>query len=218
MSEQKETILISVGGSLVVPDDIDLEFLGKLKAFILEEVENGMQFVIVVGGGSTARKYQNAVRELSNVETSEIDEIGITAIKLNVHMMKLMFAGVEEVEINPGIEEWEPGRSSDYGTVRVAKKYGAKKMINLTNIDFIYDVEKTKETGETQNLTDVTWDYFIKMLPREWTPGANVPFDPRASEFARDINLEVASINGQNLEELKNYIHGRDFRGTRIHN
>jgi len=213
-----ETIVISVGGSLVVPHDINLQFLAKLKSFIEEETRHGRQFVIVVGGGSTARKYQNAVRKLSNTEAADVDRIGITAIKLNVHMMKLIFKDVAPVLINPGVEEWEPGRSSDHGTVKIAQKYGAKKIVNLSNVDYVYDVKKTDETGRIVKITDISWDDFIAMLPHEWTPGANVPFDPQASEFARDIGLEVVSINGQIIDELIKYVHGREFRGTRIHN
>ena len=214
-----ETIVISVGGSLVVPNDINLHFLAQLKSFINEEIEHGRNFVIVVGGGHTARKYQNAVRKLSSAETIDIDRIGITAIRLNVHMMKLIFTGVAAVVVNPGVEEWEPGRSSDYGTVETAKKYGSKKVINLSNTDYIYDLEEMKRTGKLIDpITDITWNKFIEMLPKEWTPGANVPFDPRASELARDADIEVASINGQIIDELRNYVHGREFRGTKIHN
>ena len=218
MDENRETIVISVGGSLVVPNDINLQFLAKLKRFIEEEIQNGKQFVIVVGGGSTARKYQNAVRKLSNAKIADVDRIGITAIKLNVHMMKLIFNDVASVVVNPGVENWEPGRSSDFGTVKIAQKYAAKKMVNLSNVDYVYDVQKTDETGRITTITDITWNDFIEMLPKEWVPGANVPFDPRASELAREIDLEVASINGQIIDELKNYVDGKEFRGTRIHN
>lgn len=216
MDEHKETIVISVGGSLVVPHDINLQFLSKLKDFVTGETEQGRQFVIVVGGGSTARKYQNAVRKLSNADMADIDRIGITAIKLNVHMMKLIFREVAPVLINPGVEEWEPGSSSDLGTVQIAQKYGAKKLVNLSNVDYVYDVAKTDETGRLHTITDISWDDFIAMLPTEWTPGANVPFDPRASELAREIGLEVANINGQIIEELRKYVQGKPFRGTLI--
>ena len=217
MEEHRETIVISVGGSLVVPHDINLQFLSKLKDFICEQIEHTKQFVIVVGGGSTARKYQEAVRKLAHASHADIDRIGISAIKLNVHMMRLIFQDVAPVVINPDIEEWEPGHSSDHGTVHIAVKYGAKKMINLSNVDYVYDVQKIDETGRIHIISDITWDDFITMLPNEWTPGANVPFDPRASELAREHSLELANINGQIINEIRNYVEGREFRGTLIH-
>ena len=216
MDEHKEIIVISVGGSLIVPGDINIQFLSKLKTFITDEIQHGKQFIIVVGGGKTARKYQEAAKELSHVESADIDCIGITAIKLNVHLMKLIFAGIAEILINPGIENWGPGRSSDYGTVEIAKENHAKKVVNLSNTDYIYDLEGMKETGKLNPIIEISWDDFIKMLPQEWTPGANVPFGPKASELAREIGLEVANINGQIIEELQKYLHGKEFRGTLI--
>ena len=50
------TIVLSVGGSLVVPNgEIDVKFLRGLKKLIEAQVKKGWHFVIVVGGGGTAR-------------------------------------------------------------------------------------------------------------------------------------------------------------------
>jgi len=56
---KKEIIIISVGGSLVVPDQIDTAFLKKLKIFILKEIKKGKKFVIIAGGGKVCRRYQD---------------------------------------------------------------------------------------------------------------------------------------------------------------
>ena len=217
MNKEKEMIVISVGGSLIVPNEINIPFLSMLKTFITEEVKNGRQFVIVVGGGKTARKYQEAVRELSHVDSADIDRIGITAIKLNRHLLQLIFAGIAEILVNPGIEKWEPGSSSDLGTVQTAQKYNAHKVVNLSNTDYVYDLKGYERTGKLEPITDISWDDFIAMLPKEWSPGANVPFDPVASKLAREHNIEVANINGQIIEELHKYLNGKEFRGTLIH-
>ena len=45
------TLIISVGGSLVVPNGgIDHQFLKDFKALIMRHLKNGWRFVIVVGG------------------------------------------------------------------------------------------------------------------------------------------------------------------------
>ena len=87
-----ETIIISVGGSLIVPDQIDTGFLSNFKKLIESEIkENGRSFVIICGGGKTCRRYQDAARTLSDAGDEEIDELGITSIKLNAHLLKLIF-------------------------------------------------------------------------------------------------------------------------------
>ena len=55
-------VVISLGGSLIVPDEIDLSFLEKFKR-VIKKHEASYRFVIVCGGGSVARKYIRALRE-----------------------------------------------------------------------------------------------------------------------------------------------------------
>jgi len=42
MSLPKERIVVSVGGSLIVPDQIDTDFLTRFKALILDNVQRGL--------------------------------------------------------------------------------------------------------------------------------------------------------------------------------
>ena len=49
-----EITVLSVGGSLIAPDAIDTVFLQRLKATILKQQG---KFVLVCGGGRTARNY-----------------------------------------------------------------------------------------------------------------------------------------------------------------
>ena len=55
-----ETIVMSVGGSLIVPGEIDVTFLSALKQFVDFETATGRRFIIIAGGGKTARNYQDA--------------------------------------------------------------------------------------------------------------------------------------------------------------
>ncbi len=43
-----KTIIISLGGSIIIPDKIDVEFLKKFKKIIYEFVDKGFKFVIAV--------------------------------------------------------------------------------------------------------------------------------------------------------------------------
>ena len=72
----EETIIISLGGSLIVPEEIDIEFLKSFKSLILEQVAKGKKFVIITGGGKINRKYNEAAKTLSNASTEDLDWIG----------------------------------------------------------------------------------------------------------------------------------------------
>ncbi len=76
-------IVISLGGSLIVPDEIDSAFLKKFKEIILEHDE---KFVIICGGGSIARKYQKALTEINGDNQEAQDWIGISAYQQHILM------------------------------------------------------------------------------------------------------------------------------------
>jgi uridylate kinase len=44
----------------------------------------------------------------------------------------------------------------------------------------------------------------------------NAPFDPVAAKLAKQLKLEVAILNGNNLSNLKDYFSGKKFKGTLI--
>ena len=51
--------VLSLGGSLIIPDNISYQFLEKFKKLIKKYAEKE-KIIIVCGGGQTARKYINA--------------------------------------------------------------------------------------------------------------------------------------------------------------
>lgn len=53
-----KTIIIKLGGSLVVPNEIDVSLLKEFRRIIEDYTKKGFRFGIVVGGGKTCRKYQ----------------------------------------------------------------------------------------------------------------------------------------------------------------
>ncbi len=222
-------IVISVGGSLIVPEHIDVDFLTKFKAMIDREVSTGRKFTIICGGGKTARNYQKAGQALSTLKPTEIDWIGIHATRLNAQLIKHIFAGIAEAVVVHDPHEkivfkkkilvaagWKPGWSTDYDAVLLAKRFGATKIINLSNTDYVYDKDPNKHFDAKPILT-TSWKEFLKLIPKKWDPGLSSPFDPIASREAEKCKMQVAMINGENLKELDNFINDRHFDGTLIH-
>jgi uridylate kinase len=44
---QEKTVIISLGGSLIVPEEIDWEFVKKFKALIEEQIANGFKLILI---------------------------------------------------------------------------------------------------------------------------------------------------------------------------
>ena len=227
-ANERERVVVSVGGSLIVSDGIDVEFLTNFKTLILEKVQRGLTFSIIAGGGKTARRYQEAANAVTPLSRHDLDWIGIHSTRLNAQLLRNIFVGYAHSQIikNPTIDieaeepliiaaGWQPGCSTDYDAVLVAKNIGASRLVNLSNIDYVYDSDP-KKNPNAKKIEKISWADFRNVIPKEWDPGLSSPFDPVAAKEAEALGLEVAIINGEKLGEFDNYLSGKTFTGTVI--
>lgn len=231
MQEMHERIIVSVGGSLIVPDAIDTDFLNRFKDLILEKLERGYAFAIIAGGGATARKYQDAAYHVhGSLSPEDLDWLGIHSTRLNGHLLRTIFrdAAYPVVVTNPDevldvphdariivAGGYRPGASTDLRAVQIARRLGATKLANLSDIDYVYSADP-KTDPEARALERVSWSDFRSLIPEVWGPGLSTPFDPIAAKEAQEVGLEVAVMNGAHLEEFGKYIDGKPFKGTII--
>ncbi len=230
MAKAVETIIISLGGSVMAPSQIDVNFLHGFRQLILKFAHDGYRFVVICGGGKTAREYQNAARQVVNAVPEDLDWLGIHATRLNAHLMRTIFREIAHPQLikNPNQKiklkdsermvvaaGWKPGRSTDYIAVLLAKSLGAKTVINITNTDFVYDKDPSKHS-DARPLHETTWKNFRKLIGvTKWSPGLNTPFDPIAAKVAEKMKLRVA-VMGKDLHNLEGFMMGKPFNGTVI--
>lgn len=228
--EKLETVIISLGGSVLAPSQIDVEFLKRFRRMILKFVHDGSRFVIICGGGKTAREYQNAARHVVNAVAEDLDWLGIHATRLNGHLIRTIFREMAHAKLikNPsekirlkGSERvvvaagWKPGRSTDYIAVLLAKNLGARTVINITNTDYVYDKDPTK-FPDARPLHSVSWKEFRMLIGiSKWSPGLNTPFDPVAAKVAERMKMRVA-VMGKDLGNIENFLTQKPFKGTVI--
>lgn len=232
MSIGKDTFVLSLGGSLVVPQTgIDTEFLQNFNTFIRNQVSSHKRrFFIVVGGGATTRQYQEAARNVrgQQIEDVDLDWIGVHATRLNAQMVRTIFRDIADARVIKHYEiilkieapvaiaaGWKPGWSTDYCAVTLAQDYGIANVLNLTNIDQVYDKDPRKYP-DAKPLTNVTWKKYRAMTGEKWIPGMNLPFDPIASRLADELGVTVRILNGKNLNNLEAALNNKPFKGTVI--
>ena len=224
----EDTIIISLGGSLIFPEEIDSSFLKNFREIIIKYAKQGKKFIIITGGGKICRKYQKAAGEIRDLEEDDLDWLGIHATRLNAHLIRTIFRDTAHPKVvkNPTVKEefkesiliaagWKPGCSTDYDAVLLAKTYNIKKIVNLTNIDYVYDKDP-KKFPDAKKIEKISWVDFRKIVGDEWDPGLNMPFDPIASKESQKLGLEVGIMKGSNLENFEDYIQGKEFKGTII--
>lgn len=226
-----ETIVMSVGGSLIVPDQIDTTFLAELKQFIVSETARGRRFIIIAGGGKTARRYQDAAAAVAETKSDDLDWLGLHATRLNGHLLRTIFRDIAHPVMITNPDDvldvhdnaplivaagYRPGASTDLRAIQIADRVKAHKVINLSNTDYVY-TDNPKTNPAAEKIEDITWAEFRKLIPETWDPGLSSPFDPVAAKEAERLGIEVAAINGTHLAELANYLNGQPFIGTKIH-
>ncbi len=225
-----KTITISLGGSLIVPEKIDYIFLKKFKELVENYIKKDYRFIIIAGGGFTARKYQKAASKIYRIDDKDLDWLGIHATRLNAHLLRTIFKeNAHEVVIKNPHQKiktnkkimigsgYRPGCSTDYDAVLLARKNNCKEIINLSNIPYVYDKNPNKHK-DAKPIKEISWKDFRKIVGNKWDPGANFPFDPIASREAEKSDIKVIIANGKNLANLKNILEEKEFEGTIIKN
>ena len=227
----KKTIIISLGGSLIVPEEVDWKFLKQFKKAIEAQIEKGYRFIIITGGGKTCRKYQAAAKKITNVTNDDLDWLGIHTTRFNAHLIRTIFREHAHPIINKNPYDLEsflkakesilvaagykPGNSTDYIAVLLAKQFGATKIANLSNIDYVCD-KNPQKYPDAKRIKAINWNNFQKIVGDTWDPGANVPFDPIASRMAAKEGFEVVILNGKKIANFEKYLNGEKFIGTTI--
>jgi len=222
-----ETVVISLGGSLIIPSGIDVTFLKKFRRLILKFIIN-KKFIIISGGGKICRVYQKAASKITKLTDDDIDWLGIHATRLNAHLLRTIFREYaypriinnpeEKIKLNKPLliaAGYKPGSSTDYDAVLLAKNFGVKTLINLTDIGYVYDKDPGRYK-DAKPLKQMTWKAYRKISGNKWDPGLNLPFDPVAARRAEKIKLKVVVMNGKNIKNLDNFLSGKSFKGTVI--
>ena len=223
MHKNNKVIVLSLGGSLINGSSgFNIDFLKSFKVFVLQHIKNGYRFVIVCGGGRVCREYQTAAKAVGTEKFSDLDWIGIYTTHFNASFMKILFGKLAQSEIvKTGKDKikwnnkilfsggWEPGHSTDYDAVMLAKRYGAKTVVNLSNIDYVFDKDPNK-FKDARKIENISWKEFRKIVGNKWVPGANAPFDPIASREAQKNKFKVVVMDGKNLTDLAKVLKGEE--------
>jgi uridylate kinase len=222
---ENKTVVISLGGSIIVPDQIDVDFLHEFKRVILSLKDK--RFIIICGGGRICRRYQDAAKTIQEISKGDLDWIGIRATRLNAELVrtclgkdvhgKVIHDPDEPIDASRRIivgAGFEPGSSTDLRAVQLAKRFGASRVINMSNIDYVYSADPKKDPT-AEKVETISWPAFRKLVGDRWDPGLNMPFDPIASREAEQLGLEVAII-GNDMTNFERLLRGEAFRGTTI--
>jgi len=225
----KKVVVISLGGSLIVPDDIDYKFLEKFKKTIRKHYKNH-KFVLVCGGGAIARKYISALSKEHKTH-KEMSLAGIRATRMNARFM-MQFFGKEANDTLPksmvdvknnlrknkvvicGALRYADKETSD-GTAAKLANYLDTIFINLTNVPGLYS-KNPKKYKSAKFIPKISWKDFESLaLKMKFKAGQHFVLDQSAATLIRKRKIPTY-ILGQNLNNLENLLKNKKFTGTEI--
>jgi uridylate kinase len=221
-----ESVVISLGGSVIFSDDVDLSFFKELKSK-LDILSKKYKIYLVIGGGKTARTYIKLGRIL-NLKENFLDELGIDITRLNAKILQKIL-GIKNIKIPTTTLEAKkyddsiivmggttPGHSTDMVGAELAEITNALKFVIATNVDGIYDKDPNKHSN-AKLIKETSIDKLIDTFGINWdSAGKNIVIDGPALKIIKNAKIPTFVLNGKKLDQLENALNNKDFLGTII--
>ena len=225
-SSQGKTFVVSAGGSIFFGRKPDTAAMAKFSETIRRLTAQGNRFVVVAGGGQTARNYVAAGKTLG-ANNYNLDKLGILATRLNASLLieslegahSQDFTSVEEaaaaidsgkVAVFGGLM---PSFTTDAVAALIAESLGAT-FINLSDVDGVYSADP-KKTPRATFYPKLSYDRLISLMKfAKSKPGQKVILDLPCCLILRRSNIRAVIINGHELENFERAVRGEEFTGT----
>ena len=229
MNKEIEDVVISIGGSILLPEDEDTSRLTDLADMLKENIAK-KNLYLVVGGGRIARQYIYWGRNLGADEAT-LDHLGIETSRLNARLLKIALGKecypVPAKDFDEAISAGNhypivvmggthPGHTTDAVAAMLAERLGTKRLINATSVDGVYTSDPKKDEG-AKRLEELSYDELIEIVSKSETgAGPNVVFDPLAARIIKRADINTYVLHGTDLGSLESAIRDEDFEGSRI--
>lgn len=213
-------IVISLGGSIIVPKEIDVKFV---KAFtkLIKKYKNKHKFSIICGGGHTARVYTKKAKDF-NLSTNKAHELGIACTHVNAKLLAMLLDGRFSAEhpLKIGKKKglytsggYKVGWTTDTDAAYVAKGMKADILINMTDVKGIYTSDPHKFKN-AKLIPKMNWKHFEKMFGKKITgAGKHYVFDPIGAQICKKNKTKVIIIS-KDLNNLEKLLNEKKFVGT----
>ncbi len=225
----REKLVISIGGSILLPRDEDVSYLRDL-ANMLKRCSKDYDLFLVTGGGWVARKYIGWGREMKADEAT-LDELGIATSRLNARLLIAALGGdvypVPALNFDEAMSAGNhyqivtmggthPGHTTDAVAAMLAERLRSKRLINVTSVDGVYTADPKKDP-DAERLESVDYDGLLEIVSKvKGGAGPNVVFDVLAAKIIKRADIDTYIVSGEDLDNMEKAINNEDFHGTKI--
>ena len=224
----KKAVVISLGGSLIIPDKIDYAFINEFRKEILNQSKKYI-FVIVCGGGARARRYMSIERKRRKSK-KEVALAGMKATRENAEIMmnaiknsnKLLPKSMEDVKkmlkkhniVFCGALRYTKDETTDATAAKIAREFKTI-FINLTDVSGLYTSDP-KKYKTAKLIKKIRWKKFEEMAKKiKFYLGQHFVLDQKAAKIIKDAKIKTYII-GKDMKHFNNLLNRRKFVGTII--
>jgi uridylate kinase len=226
---ERPRVALSVGGSIIATDDIDVEYLRGL-ASIVGEASESRDMLVVVGGGRISRRYISACRALG-ADEGFLDWVGIDSTRLNARLLiaalrSRAYHGVPK-DLHEALDASKdfpivvmggthPGHTTDAVCAMLAELARASELVVLTNVEGVYTADPRSDPDAVM-LPKVGASELVRIVS-EGSRAAGSPnvVDPMAARIIERAGIQAKVLDGRDLEQVANALSGQEFRGTLV--
>ena len=224
-----DAVVVSLGGSVLVPGEDDVRYLQNLAEMLVASAAS-LKIYAVTGGGRTARWYIEAGRALG-ADEAFLDRLGIDATRANAKLLIAALRGAAAKSVPMTVAAaarlgrrgrivvmggTTPGHTTDLVAAQLARAVRAKRLVNATSVDGVYDRDPRGDV-KARRFDTLAYDDLVRLAGSGHDrAGPATVFDPQAAQFVARWRIPVAVVHGRDLEALRNAMFGRPFRGTNV--
>ncbi|MEM4756379.1 MAG: hypothetical protein QW594_04590, partial [Candidatus Woesearchaeota archaeon] len=166
-----------------------------------------------------------------------LDTIGITATKLHATLLLNIFKAQAPQKTYPELIQnplqpvsladsyqgnfqyffsggYLPGNSTDAVSAMLAKTYKAQLVINLSNVDYLYDKDP-KANSNAKPILACSYQELLAITGSSWSAGKHMPFDPIGTTVLQQSAIPLLLCSAQ-LSNLDAVLCNQQFVGTLV--
>lgn len=229
----KKVIVISLGGSLIVPDRIDYELLNEFRKVLIKNKKH-YKFMVVTGGGNPARVYIEGLEKENMKEKKKRHFqglLGVSITRLNARFLTYLFGkdanqgiphSMKDVEnllkrnsfVFCGALRYGKKETSDSASAKLSSYFNTE-FINLTNVRGLYDKDP-KKYKKARLINEISHKEFLKLANKQaYKPGQHFVLDQKAAKIIKKHKITTYIIGGD-MNNFSRLLNKKHFVGTII--